>query len=76
MMKSLYLATRGAQRTIRRYSDSVQVSSVVIMILLETAVSQVPDLDHTIPATGDNNWVVIVGGEPHAGNPVSVTFLL
>jgi hypothetical protein len=46
------------------------------MILLETAVGQVPDLDHTIPATGYNNWVVVVGGEPHAGNPVSVTFLL
>jgi hypothetical protein len=75
-MKSLYLATRGAQRTIRRYSDSVQVSSVVIMILLQTTVGQVPDLDHTIPATGYNNWVVVVGGEPHAGNPVSVTFLL
>jgi hypothetical protein len=75
-MKSFYLATRGAQRTIRKYSDSFQVSSVVIMILLHTAVGQVPFLDHTIPARGYNNWVVVVGGEAYAGNPVSVTFLL
>jgi hypothetical protein len=60
-MKSFYLATRGAQRTTRIYSDSVQVSSVVIMILLQTAVGQVPDLDHTISARGYNNWVVVVG---------------
>ena len=63
LMKSFYLATRGAQRTIRRYSDSVQVSSVVIMILLQTAVGQVPVLDHTIPPLGYNNWVVVVGGK-------------
>lgn len=49
---------------------------MVIVILLKTAIGQIPDLDHTIPATGYNNGVVVVGGEPHAGYPVSVTFLL
>jgi hypothetical protein len=71
-----YLATRSTQGTIRGNCDGVQVTSVVIVILLKTAIGQIPDLDHTIPATGYNNGVVVVGGEPHAGNPISVTFLL
>ena len=62
--------------TIRRYSESVQVSSVVIVILLQTAVGQVPVLDHTIPVREYNNWVVFDGGEVYAGYPVSVIFLL
>ena len=71
-----HLATRSTQRTIRRDCDSVEVTRVVIMVLLQTAVGQVPDLDHAVPATWNNDGVVVVGWEPHAGNPVSVAFLL
>lgn len=72
----LYLATRGTERTVRRNCDSVQVTSVVIVVLLQPAVSQVPHLHHTIPATGDDDRVVVVGGETDARNPISVTLLL
>lgn len=70
------LATGGTQGTVRRDGDSVQVTSVVIVILLKSAVGQVPDLHHTIPATWYNDGVVVVGGESDTGYPVSVTFLL
>jgi len=54
------LATRSTQGTIRRDSDCVQITRVVIMVLLQTAVGQVPDLDHVVPAARDNDWVVVV----------------
>jgi hypothetical protein len=51
------LTTRGAQGTIRRHSDSVQVSVVANMIELELAVGQGPDLGDTIPTAGHNDRV-------------------
>jgi len=49
---------------------------VIIVVLLEPAVGEVPDLDHTVPATRNDNGVVVVGREADARNPVSVAFLL
>lgn len=46
------------------------------MILLESAVGQIPDLNHAIPAARHNDGVVVVGRESDAGYPISVTFLL
>jgi hypothetical protein len=43
---------------------------------LELAVGQVPDLDVPVPPAGDDDGVRVVGREPNAGNPVSVTLLL
>ena len=40
----LYLATGSAQGTVRGNCDSVQVTGVVIVVLLQSAVGQVPDL--------------------------------
>jgi len=59
------LATRCAQRTIRRDGDCVQITRVVIVVLLQTAVSQVPDLDHVVPTARNNYGVVVVGGESY-----------
>ena len=49
---------------------------MIIVVLLEPAVGEVPDLDHAIPATRNNDGVVVVGREADARNPVSVAFLL
>ena len=44
MFQKIYLATRSTQRTVRRNGNSVQVTRVFIMVLLDTAVGQIPDL--------------------------------
>lgn len=33
-------------------------------------------LDHLVPATGDNNGVVAVGGEADTGHPLGVALIL
>lgn len=45
------LATRCAERTIWRYSNSVEVSVMAIMVSLELAVGQAPYLDSLVPTT-------------------------
>lgn len=72
----MYLATRGTEGTIGRDGDRVQVASVVIVILLQTAVGQVPDLDLSVPTARNDDGVVVVGREAHARNPVRVSFFL
>lgn len=49
---------------------------MVIVVLLEPAVGEVPDLDHAVPTARDDDGVVVVGRETNARNPVSVAFLL
>lgn len=70
------LATRCAEGTIRRDGDGVQVAVVAVVVVLQLAVSQVPDLDGTIPTARHNDGVGVVGRETHARHPVSVAILL
>merc|ERR1739848_371669 len=70
------LAAGGTQRTVGRHGYGVQVSGVSEVVGLEPAVGQVPDLDIFIPAARHNDGVLVVGGEPNARNPFSVTLLL
>lgn len=70
------LATRGAKGTIRRNGDGVQVAVVTVVVVLQLAVSQVPDLDGTIPTAGNNDGVGVVGGEAYARYPIGVTIFL
>lgn len=74
--KADYLAARGAEGAVRRDGDGVEVTGVVIVVLLEPAVGQVPDLDHAVPTTRHDDGVVVVGGEADARHPVGVSFLL
>jgi len=70
------LATTGTERTIRRHSDSVEITSMANMVGLQLAVGQVPDLDILVPASRHDDWVLVVGREPDAGHPVLVAILL
>jgi len=70
------LATTGTERTIRRHSDSVEISGMSDMVGLQLTVGQVPDLDILVPASRYDDWVLVVGREPDAGHPVLVAILL
>lgn len=70
------LATRCAEGTVRRNGDGVQVTVVTVVVVLQLAVSQVPDLDGTIPAAGNNDGVGVVGGEADARYPIGVAIFL
>lgn len=70
------LATGGAQRTIGRDGHGVQVTIVTVMVVLQLAVGQVPDLDGTIPAAGHDDGIGVVGRETHARHPIGVAILL
>lgn len=70
------LTTRGAEGTVRRNGDGVQVTIVTVVVVLQLAVSQVPDLDGTIPTAGDNDGVGVVGGETYTRYPIGVTIFL
>lgn len=70
------LATWGAQGAIGRDGHRVQVAVVAVVVVLQLAVSQVPDLDGAIPAAGHDDRVGVVGREAHARHPVGVAILL
>ena len=70
------LTTRGAERAIRGHGDGVQVASVADVVSLQLAVGQVPHLDVLVPSGGDDDWVLVVGREPDAGDPILVAVLL
>jgi len=69
---SSVLTSGSTQGTIRRNSDSVDVSSVTVEVILEFAITEVPDLDSLVPSSGDNEWIFSVWGESDAANPVTV----
>ena len=69
------LATAGTQGTVRGQSHGVEIAGVTNVVGLQLAVSQVPDLDVLVPAAGHDDGVGGVGGEPHAGDPVTVTLV-
>jgi len=70
------LAAGSAQGTVGAHGHGVQVSVVTNVVGLQLAVLQRPDLDHLVPSAGDDDWVLVVGGEPDAGHPVVVGILL
>lgn len=47
-----------------------------VVVQLELAVGQVPDLDGAIPTSRDNDWIDLVGREANARDPVGVSILL
>lgn len=75
-MQNTYLATRCAQRTIRRDSNCVEVTSVSNVVDLQLAVGKVPYLHHPVPASRHNDGVVVIGGEADAWHPVTVALIL
>jgi len=48
------LATGGAQGTVGRDSHGVQVAVVAVVVVLQLAVGQVPDLHGAVPAAGQD----------------------
>jgi hypothetical protein len=52
------------------------VSSSGFSLGLPSAVGQVPHLDVLVPSGGDDDWVLVVGREPDAGDPILVAVLL
>jgi len=69
---SAILATRGTERAIRRHTHSVEVSSVANEVISELAVGQGPNLDKTIPPTGDNERNALARAESDAGHPLGM----
>mmetsp|Transcript_8931 Transcript_8931/g.14326 ORF Transcript_8931/g.14326 Transcript_8931/m.14326 type:complete len:229 (+) Transcript_8931:532-1218(+) len=70
----MILASRRCQRTIRRDTYGVQVSSVSNEVVAQLAVGQVPDLDEFVPSTTDNQRNTLTGRESNARNPFCVSF--
>ena len=70
------LASTGAEGAVRGEGDGVDVSGVTDVVGLQLAVGQVPHLDVLVPSGGDDDWVLVVGREPDAGDPILVAVLL
>lgn len=70
------LSSGCAQRAVRRDGDGVQVSVVSVVVQLELAVGQVPDLDGAVPSGRDDDRIDLVGREANARNPIAVSVLL
>jgi len=69
------LATRGAERTVRRHANSVNIFGVADQINFELAVEQVPDLDNLVPTSRHNDGNIGVRGKANARNPFLVTII-
>jgi len=69
------LTTGCAERSIWRNSDSVDVAGVSDVVGLQTAGRELPNLDKLVPSAADNDWVLGVGAESHAGNPFGVSLV-
>jgi len=57
------LATRSSQRSIGGNGDSVNVTSVAVVVGAQLALGKLPDLDYFVPTTGDNDRVAGVRAE-------------
>jgi hypothetical protein len=69
------LATGGAERAVGGDGDGVDVAGVTDVVGLETAGSELPNLDKLVPASGDDDGVLGVGAEAHARNPLGVALV-
>lgn len=75
--KSLAVFASGsAKGAIGRDSDGVQITVVSVVVQLEFAVGQVPDLDGTIPSSTDNDWIDLIWRETDARDPIAVAIFL
>ena len=70
------LAAGGAEGPVGRHGDRVEVPGVADVVGLQLAVGQVPHLDVLVPPAADDDGVLVVGREAHAGHPVAVPLLL
>lgn len=70
------LSSRCAQWAVRWDGDSVQVSVVSIMVQLQFAVGQIPDLNGAIPTSRDDDWIHLIRWETNARDPIAVTIFL
>jgi len=66
------LTAGGAQGSVRRDGDGVDVASVTNEVGADLAVGEVPDLDELIPAAGHDDRVGGDRGEADAGDPFGV----
>jgi len=73
---SSVLSSRGTKGAIWGNTDSVEVSSVSDKVVTEGKGVTHPNLDETIPSTGDNKWYLNRRAESYAGNPLGVTLSL
>jgi len=69
-------ATRGAERTVGRNGDGVQITRVPDVVRLQLAVGQVPDLDELVPSGGDDDGVGVGGREADARDPLRMSVFL
>ena len=70
------LSSGSAQRAIRRDGDGVDVSGVTDVVGLQTAVSEVPDLNDLVPSSGHDHGVTVGGRESDGRHPVGVAVIL
>jgi hypothetical protein len=68
------LSSRCTKRSIGRYTYSVEVSSVSNKVIAKLAVGQGPNLNKTIPSSGDDEGNSDRRREANAGNPFRVSF--
>ena len=74
---SAVLTTRGTEGAIGGDTHGVQVTSVTSKVGAKIQVAERPDLDELVPAgRHDGRSGLLVGGETHAGNPLSMAVLL
>lgn len=69
------LATGGTEGAVRGDGHAVEVTGVANEVGLEAAVGEVPHLDDTVPAGGNDEGAGVEGGEAHAGDPLGVLVL-
>jgi hypothetical protein len=67
------LTTTRGQGAVRGHTDGVEVASVSDKVVSELAVGQVPDLDQTIPSSGNNQRNRLRGREAYARNPLCMS---
>lgn len=69
-------ASGSTEGTIWRDGNGVDVSGVTDVVGLQTAVSEVPDLDNLVPSCGDDHWIAVRWRETNGGNPIGVAIIL
>lgn len=70
------LATRSAERAVRRHGHGVEIAGVVLQVGAQLAVGEVPYLDELVPAAGDDERVLCGRGKADAGHPFGVTLIM
>jgi len=74
--RSSVFTTRSTERTIGRYGDCINISSMSNRVGSEFAVGKIPHLHKFVPSSGHNDGVLNVGGESNTADPLCVTLLI